>query len=194
LLLSCLMAARRNVVEIVSGIFVLLLGVFLLVYAYKQSNWRAHESYLLKADFDSVDGLKPGDLVKLRGVVVGSVSSIDLDQKKLTGIVSFQIYKEVQLSDDSSAAITSEGLLGGKSLSLVPGSEQQKLKPGDVIYKTQPGVSLESLLQKFVFSGDKGDKSTDKSDEVGSKRVAGQASQKEAVPGSVGGPTAVEQK
>ena len=48
--------------------------------------------------------------------------------------------------------MTSDGLLGGKFLSLSPGGDTTMLKPGGAITITQSSVSLEQLLGKFIFS------------------------------------------
>ena len=58
----------------------------------------------------------------------------------------------LQLPKDSSAEITSDGLLGGKYVSLSPGGDSAMLKPGQTITITQSSVSLEQLLGKFIFS------------------------------------------
>ena len=58
----------------------------------------------------------------------------------------------LRLPEDTSAEITSEGLLGGKYISLVPGGSEKMLGNGGRITETQGSVSLESLLGKFIFS------------------------------------------
>ncbi|MEI6098712.1 MAG: outer membrane lipid asymmetry maintenance protein MlaD, partial [Alphaproteobacteria bacterium] len=46
--------------------------------------------------------------------------------------------------------ISSEGLLGGNFIELVPGGSPDLLAPGDEIEDTQGAVSLVQLLMKFV--------------------------------------------
>ena len=58
----------------------------------------------------------------------------------------------LQLPDDTSAEVTSEGLLGGRYVSLVPGGSEKSLADGGRITQTQGSVSLESLLGRFIFS------------------------------------------
>ena len=48
--------------------------------------------------------------------------------------------------------ISSEGLLGGNFVELVPGGALDNLAPGDEIEDTQGAVSLITLLMKFVGS------------------------------------------
>jgi phospholipid/cholesterol/gamma-HCH transport system substrate-binding protein len=58
----------------------------------------------------------------------------------------------LRLPSDTSAEVTSEGLLGGKYVSLVPGGSDRFLAEGGRITETQGSVSLESLLGRFIFS------------------------------------------
>jgi phospholipid/cholesterol/gamma-HCH transport system substrate-binding protein len=58
----------------------------------------------------------------------------------------------VKLPIDSTAAIVSESLLGGKYLSISPGGEEDMLKDGDEIYNAQSALILESLISQLIFS------------------------------------------
>ena len=49
--------------------------------------------------------------------------------------------------------ISSEGLLGGNFIELVPGGSDTNLAPGAEIEDTQGAVSLITLLMKFVSGG-----------------------------------------
>jgi phospholipid/cholesterol/gamma-HCH transport system substrate-binding protein len=52
--------------------------------------------------------------------------------------------------DDSSAAVASEGLLGGTYVDVQPGGSPFNLEPGSEIIDTQSAVSLVTLLLRFV--------------------------------------------
>lgn len=62
------------------------------------------------------------------------------------------IAESVQLSVDTSAAVVSDGPLGGKFMSLSPGNQDDVLDPDDVIKMTQGSINIEQLLGRFVFS------------------------------------------
>jgi phospholipid/cholesterol/gamma-HCH transport system substrate-binding protein len=47
-------------------------------------------------------------------------------------------------------AISSEGLLGGTFVEIIPGGSPFVLAPGDAILDTQSSVSLITLLMRFV--------------------------------------------
>ncbi|MEO6299014.1 MAG: MlaD family protein, partial [Paracoccaceae bacterium] len=60
--------------------------------------------------------------------------------------------KSILLPTDTAILISSEGLLGGNYVELIPGGSPDNLAPGDEIEDTQGAVSLVSLLMKFVGS------------------------------------------
>ncbi len=95
-----------------------------------------------------------GSDVKVKGVKVGSVRDIMIDQPNDRVVVTVSIQDHIDIPEDSSASITSEGLMGGKYISIEPsGRETLMQKDGSgVISSTQSSISLESLLGKYLFS------------------------------------------
>ena len=61
-----------------------------------------------------------------------------------------KIDKDLQLPLDTSAAITSEGILGGNYLALAPGGDTEMLRPGDEITDTQGAVDMMSLIGSVI--------------------------------------------
>ena len=59
---------------------------------------------------------------------------------------------DVELPVDSSAAVVSNGLLGGKYLALVPGGDVEMLEPGDEVRLTQSAINLEDLIGHVIFN------------------------------------------
>jgi len=107
--------------------------------------------YPVYARFRSVSGLKMGGYVEMAGVQIGKVDSISLDHEKKTALVEMKILKEVILSDDVIASVTTAGLIGDKYINLSPGGSETILKPGDMITETESAVNLEELISKYVF-------------------------------------------
>jgi phospholipid/cholesterol/gamma-HCH transport system substrate-binding protein len=81
-----------------------------------------------------------------------------LDPASYQAIASLRIESGVKLPKDSSAAIQSTGLIGEKFLAIEPGGDEAMMADGDKIAFTQPSVSLEEMIGKFVFSGGGADK------------------------------------
>lgn len=144
--------ARRNAAEVLTGAVVLLVAAGFLGYAIAHSGRSATSGYSLYAKFDHIDGLPVGADVRLAGVKVGSVTAERLDPESYVAVVTLTVQNDVKLPKDSSAVITSEGLLGGDYLSLSPGGDTVMLQPGQTITITQSSISLEQLLGKFIFS------------------------------------------
>lgn len=144
--------ARRNIAEVITGAAVLSVAAGFLAYAVSHSGRSGGTGYPLRAKFDRIDGLNVGADVRVAGVKVGAVTAARIDPKTFLAEVSFSVQLGIELPKDSSAEITSDGLLGGKYLSLVPGGDATVLQPGQVVTITQSAVSLEQLLGKFIFS------------------------------------------
>jgi phospholipid/cholesterol/gamma-HCH transport system substrate-binding protein len=145
---------RRSLAEILTGAVVLLVALGFLIYAVSSSgrSLAGTGGLQLSARFDRIDGLQPGADVRIGGVKVGSVVDQRIDPTTFLAVLRLQVDGALKLPSDTSAEITSESLLGGKYVALVPGGEDKVLGNGDQITITQSAVSLESLLGRFIFS------------------------------------------
>jgi phospholipid/cholesterol/gamma-HCH transport system substrate-binding protein len=143
----------RNVVETVLGAVVLAVALGFLAWAYGRSDAGDPGGYTLTARFDRVDGLETGGDVRISGIKVGQVLGQRLDPQTYRAEVTFSVRDGIELPSDSSAAIVSSGLLGGKYLSVVPGGDVELLGSGDEITLTQSSVNLEDLIGRYIFSG-----------------------------------------
>lgn len=134
------------------GAVVLLVAGFFLVFSYTRGNVAAVEGYSITAKFSAIDGLDVGDDVRVSGIRVGSVTRQTLDPEYFRAVVAMSIDPAVRLPADTSALIASDGLLGGKYVSLAPGGLDEMLEPGGEITLTQPSINLETLLGKFIYN------------------------------------------
>ena len=142
----------RNLLETLLGAVVLIVAVGFLVFAYRSSQVQQNGGYQLIARFDKVDGLEPGSDVRISGIKVGSVLDQSLDAETYRAEVRFSLREDVRLPADTSSAVVSNGLLGGKYLALVPGGDIEMLEPGDEVTLTQSAVNLEDLIGHMIFS------------------------------------------
>lgn len=146
---------QMRTVEISVGAF-MLAGIFsLIVLAVKVSGFdvgAAPDSYSIYARFENIGGLSVRAKVSVAGVVVGKVAEITLDQDDFTALVRMEVESNVnQLTSDTTAAILTEGLLGGKYIGLILGAEDELLKDGDEITDTQSALVLEELIGQFLL-------------------------------------------
>lgn len=107
-------------------------------------------SYPLQASFRSAEGISVGTDIRLAGVKVGTITDMALNPETFRADATLSIKDAIQIPDDSAIAITSEGLLGGNFVEVIPGASFDYLASGDEIVDTQGSVSLVSLLMKFV--------------------------------------------
>jgi phospholipid/cholesterol/gamma-HCH transport system substrate-binding protein len=142
----------RNVLETLLGAVVLIVAVGFLTFASRSSQVSDSGGYELLARFDRVDGLEPGADVRISGIKVGSVLAQTLDPESFRAEVRFTLRDDVKLPLDSSAAVVSNGLLGGKYLAVVPGGDVEVLEPGDEMTLTQSAINLEDLIGHLIFS------------------------------------------
>ena len=146
----------RNIVETLLGAVVLAVALGFLAWAYGRSDAGDPGGYTLRAKFDRVDGLDTGGDVRISGIKVGQVLAQELDPATYRAQVTFSVRNGIELPADSSAAVVSSGLLGGKYLSLVPGGDEKLLADGEEITLTQSSVNLEDLIGRYIFSGQSG--------------------------------------
>jgi phospholipid/cholesterol/gamma-HCH transport system substrate-binding protein len=144
----------RSLAEVGAGAVVLLVAAIFLAYAVLHSGRGAvsADGMALTARFDRIDGMSNGADVRIAGVKVGIVTDSRIDPETFGAIVTMRVDRNLRLPTDTSAEVTSEGLLGGKYISLVPGGSERLLADGGRITETQGSVSLESLLGRFIFS------------------------------------------
>ena len=147
----------RKLPELLTGLAVIIIAAVFLLYALGRADTGGGGGYLLKAQFASIGGLTTGADVKIGGVVVGHVADERLDPQTFAAVVQLRIDNAIKLPDDTSAAISSDGLLGGNYVSLSPGGSTSNLAPGASFQVTQSAINIEDLLGKFIFSmGDSG--------------------------------------
>ena len=144
----------RSLAEVATGAVVLAVAAGFLFYAVTHSGRGSvnADGLQLTARFDHIDGLSNGADVRIAGVKVGTVTDSRIDPKTFGAELTMRVDRSLQLPTDTSAEVTSEGLLGGKYVSLVPGGSEEFLPDKGRITETQGSVSLESLLGRFIFS------------------------------------------
>lgn len=144
----------RNVVETLMGALVLVVASTFIFISYQSGNIStSSDGYQVTAKFTEIGSLSIGSDVRVGGIKVGKVSGLRLDNPTFMAVIEMTIEKTIQLPKDSSASVVSDGLLGGKYVSIEPGGESRVLGNGGQIKYTQDAVNLESLLGKFAFGG-----------------------------------------
>ena len=144
-----------NAAETLIGAAVLAVAGGFLVYAANTADVSlGGQGYELVADFRKAEGLDIGAEVQISGVKIGSVTSVELNQKNFFASVNMSIRDGVTIPEDSVAKIVSEGLLGGNFIAVDPGNSDFMLEPGAAFEHTQGSINLIDLVIKFGQGSD----------------------------------------
>ena len=91
------------------------------------------ERYELKTLFKNVQGIKSGAIVRVAGVDVGKVTSVDFAGANVQITLEVNDENKSRITDHSRASIGSLSLLGEPIIEISPSSEGTPLKDGDFI-------------------------------------------------------------
>ncbi len=91
----------------------------------------------LAVRFDNVRGLEVGDPVVIRGLEMGGVEGVQLGPGYVD--VSLWVEKDVPLYSDLQAVIEPKEIMGGKQITLFPGTGREPAAPGTVYYGLERG-------------------------------------------------------
>lgn len=150
---------REQLVETLVGLVVLLIAGVFVAYAIETvGQGKGRDDYPLIAHFGSINGIDTGSDVRMAGVKVGVVSAISLDPKTFDARVDMSIHHGIPVPDDSTAKVTTDGLLGSAYIAIEPGGDDEMLQAGDEFDYTQGAVDLLTLLGQFAGQSAKDDK------------------------------------
>ncbi len=145
---------KSSVFETLVGAAIIGLAIGFFSYAYKTAGLGGASGggYHVSAEFDNIDGVAVGSDVRVAGIKIGTVTGQSLNPKSYQARIDMVINSGIVLAEDTSAKITSEGLLGSKFVSFEPGGADEKLTEGGVISYTQGAVDIWSLISQAMFS------------------------------------------
>jgi phospholipid/cholesterol/gamma-HCH transport system substrate-binding protein len=147
-------------VELASGIF-LLLGIAALVWlATRATDYGqdiGKDTYSITARFQNVGDLRLRAPVKIGGVTVGLVESIELDPVSFQAVVTMAVASRFnEIPSDTGASVLTSGVLGDRYIGLEPGGAPDMLADGDELFITQSAIVLEQVVSKFLFNAGSG--------------------------------------
>jgi phospholipid/cholesterol/gamma-HCH transport system substrate-binding protein len=144
---------QNNTVETLIGAVVVIVAAVFLYFTYTATSQGGVTGYDIKARFAAVDGVSVGTDVRLHGIKVGSVKELTLDPKSYMAIATMTVRRDIQIPDDSSAKITSSGILGSSYISISPGGSDTMLAENGELNDTQGAVDLMGLVGRYINSG-----------------------------------------
>jgi phospholipid/cholesterol/gamma-HCH transport system substrate-binding protein len=147
----------KNTLETRLGIFfalALIAAVVILELAGTHDLFR--KGNVLRARFDNIQELKPGDPVRMAGVEVGHVERVLLASNRVEVVLS--VDKKAAVKTDSKASIKFVGLMGQNYVAIGFGSPDAPVASANTLLETEEQADLNSLMVKLenVASGVEG--------------------------------------
>jgi len=141
-------AQIRVGIFVFSTLVILMAGIFLL----GSRTQYFQPQYTLKAVFSNVGYLLEGAGVYLAGVQVGRVGEIrfseDIAAQKVLVVLKIARQYQGRIRQDSTAMITSSGLLGDKYIDITLGSESEPQLQDEMFIRAQEPAEYTQLLRK----------------------------------------------
>lgn len=135
------------------GLFVLI-GLLAIAYMAIQiggSRFFGSDTREVEAIFSNIGGLNSGSNVMIAGVKVGTIGDITLNQDTLRAEVTLKIDSGIELFDDATASIKTNGLIGDKYIAIYPGTPDLGLELEGPIVDTESAIDIEGLISRFAF-------------------------------------------
>ena len=121
------------------AVVALVLAIMVIVAVGGQGGFFAG-TYKLKTTFKNVQGIKSGAVVRVAGVDVGKVTSVDFVGAEVQVTMKVNDENQSRITEQSRASIGSLSLLGEPIIEISPSSAGKPLKDGDFIQSTRtPG-------------------------------------------------------
>ena len=83
--------------------------------------------------------------------MVGRVTDIQFSTKTYDAVVTMSLDSRFTFPKDTFASILTSGLLGEQYIGLAAGGDEEMLKDGDKVMKTNSAMVLEELIGRFLF-------------------------------------------
>lgn len=107
-------------------------------------------SYIVKAEFDNISGLKKGASVEIAGVQIGEVIGLELLDPQ--AVIIMQIRNNIPIHEDDIAAIRTKGIIGDRYVKISRGASENIISPGGVMLETEAVVDFEDIIGKLIHS------------------------------------------
>jgi phospholipid/cholesterol/gamma-HCH transport system substrate-binding protein len=143
-------AKDKNPLETIAGFAILFIAAYFLVWGILTARTSTVSGYALTTNFASTGGLSRGSDVTVNGVKVGSVSELRLDPSDYTVDVVMSIDSKYRFPRDTTAKITTYGIIGDKYVKLEVGTAKDFATSKDRL-KSVPFKSLEEMIGDIIF-------------------------------------------
>ena len=138
--------------EFLIGLLIIIISIFFVFYySSKIDLFNKVETFQINSSFFDIGNLKIGNEVKIKGVKVGEVSGISLDQENYMAVITSSLDKNIKIPNDSVFKISNNGFIGSPYIEIDVGSSEVLLKNNDFTVNNVDAVSLEEIINNFIF-------------------------------------------
>ena len=100
-------------IEFSLGLLILFISIIcVFYYSYKINLFNKVETFQINSSFFDIGNMNIGNDVKIRGVKIGEVSSITLDQENYMAIITSSINVGIEIPNDYIFKISTNGFIG----------------------------------------------------------------------------------
>tara|TARA_B100000161_G_C33210533_1_gene264022 strand:- start:85 stop:525 length:441 start_codon:yes stop_codon:yes gene_type:complete len=143
---------KKLKIEFVSGLLILLISIIcIFYYSTKVNIFNKVDKLYINSSFFDIGNINIGNDVKIKGVKVGEVSSISLDEENYVAIITSSINKSFKIPIDSIFKISNNGFIGSPYIEIELGSSEESFKNNDYAINNIDAVSLEDIINNFIF-------------------------------------------
>lgn len=137
--------------EFVVGLFLFLGLVIFGISIFVIKDIKLEKGYRLYLYFDDIGNLAERAWVRMRGVTIGRVEKIDIEDSKAR--VTIWVNNKIKLYKTAKAKISSTGVLGVKYVEILQGEPTKEyFIDGEKVYNTESIVSIDDAISEGIYS------------------------------------------
>ena len=139
-------------IEFILGLLILIISIICIFYYSSKINlFNKIETFQINSSFFDIGNVNIGNDVKIKGVKVGEVSGISLDQESYMAIITSSIDENIKIPNNSTFKISNNGFTGSPYIEIQLGESKVLLKNNDYTNDNIDAVSLEEIINNFIF-------------------------------------------
>ena len=139
-------------IEFILGLLILIISIIcIFYYSIKLNLFNKMETIQINSSFFDIGNVNIGNDVKIKGVKVGEVSGISLDQENYMAIVTSSVDENIKIPDNSTFKISNNGFIGSPYIEIKLGESEVLLQNNDYTTDNIDAVSLEEIINNFIF-------------------------------------------
>ena len=146
------MIKRINLEFLLGLLILIILIICIFYYTSKIKLFNKVETFQINSSFFDIGNINIGNEVKVKGVKIGEVTSISLDQESYMAIITSSIDGNIKIPDDSVFKISNNGFIGSPYIEIKLGNSKKSLKNNDYTTNNIDAVSLEEIINNFIFN------------------------------------------